>query len=227
VKMHLQHEHPWDLSPEAARQVQEGLRALVAIQPLALEGLQRVAGVDASFSQGKVRAAAVVLEFASLQVEEQASAEMPLRFPYIPGLLSFREAPAILAALEQLSRMPDLLIVDGHGLAHPRRFGIACHLGVLLDLPAIGCAKSILVGHTPRLGPQIGSLAELEDQGEIIGVALRTRQDVRPVYVSVGHRIDLASAAQIVLACCKGYRLPEPARLAHHLASKQKATNPC
>jgi deoxyribonuclease V len=150
---------------------------------------------------------------------EQAAAEMPLAFPYIPGLLSFREAPAILSALAQLSVLPDVLIVDGHGWAHPRRFGLACHLGVLLDLPTIGCAKSILTGQARALSETAGSTAELLDGSQVIGLALRTRPGVRPVYVSVGHRVDLASAARIIIDCGRGFQLPEPTRQAHRLAS--------
>jgi deoxyribonuclease V len=138
-----------------------------------------------------------------------------ISMPYIPGLLSFRESPLILAACEQLSNIPDLVLIDGQGIAHPRRLGLASHVGLFLNLPTIGCAKSILCGQHPPLAEEAGSHAELLDNGEIIGAALRTKSRVKPIYVSVGHRIDLVSALQWVINCCRGYRLPEPTRLAH------------
>jgi deoxyribonuclease V len=218
--------HPWDLTPEQAIRLQESLRGVVVVQPRSLQGLRLVAGVDVSFPREQARAAIVVLSFPSLVIVDQAAAEVPAHFPYIPGLLSFREIPAILKALEQLSARPDVLICDGHGLAHPRRFGLACHLGLLLDWPVLGCAKSILVGSHAGLGAAQGSTADLMDGEDVIGAAVRTRQAVRPVYVSIGHRIDLPSSIELVLACCRGFRLPEPARLAHHLASGREVGPP-
>jgi deoxyribonuclease V len=214
--------HAWDLTPAQARQLQEELRGQVIQQPLSLEKVSRVAGLDASFHQGMVIGAAVVLDLADLQPVAQAVVEMSVPFPYVPGLLSFRETPVLLKAIEQLSILPQVFIVDGHGYAHPRRFGIACHLGVLMDLPAIGLAKSILVGKSEPLDGRVGSLAELRDGDEIVGMTVRTRSGSKPVYVSVGHRIDLPSAVAMILRCSKGYRLPEPARLAHRLASSAK-----
>lgn len=161
-----------------------------------------------------------MFDFPSLEIIEKAVAEVPLEFPYIPGLLSFREAPGILVPIEQLSESPDVLIVDGHGLAHPRCFGLACHLGVWLDLPTIGCAKSILVGDLDPLGETVGSTANLTLGNELLGVVLRTRLNVKPVFLSIGHRMDLVSAIQIVLACGKGFRLPEPTHQAHTLAKE-------
>lgn len=196
------------------------MRSQVKVEPLRLDEIRLIAGVDASYHQGTILAATVLFEYPALEIVDQAVAEMPVDFPYIPGLLSFREAPAILAALGQLSRSPDVLIVDGHGLAHTRRFGLACHLGLWLDLPSIGCAKSILVGELEPLGSEAGSTAQLISDGEILGVALRTRKDVNPVYLSIGHRVDLESAVQINLACNVGYRLPEPTRQAHILAKE-------
>lgn len=218
--MPLHHQHNWDLTPSEARQIQNTLREHVREEPLSIGSVQRVAGVDASYQQDKVFAAVVILELPGLQHVDQAVAEVPISFPYIPGLLSFREAPGILSALEKISESPDVLITDGHGLAHPRRFGIACHLGVLLDTPVIGCAKSILIGETDPLGTPVGSQAKLILNDETIGVALRTRQGVKPVYISIGHRVDLQSAVQIIIACIKGYRLPEPVRRAHFLAEE-------
>jgi deoxyribonuclease V len=222
-KLPLHHQHAWDLSPEEAQQVQQSLRGEVRVEPLGLDQVRRVAGIDAGFGEDRVYAAAVLLDFPGLRVVEQAVAAAPLLFPYIPGLLSFREAPAMLAALAQLNQLPDVLMVDGHGLAHPRRFGIACHLGVLLDLPAIGCAKSILVGRAGPLDEAVGSTAGLAAGGELLGQAIRTRQNVKPVYISVGHRVDLPSAVRIALACARGYRLPEPTRLAHNLVTQHRS----
>ncbi len=222
MPLRLQHEHPWDLSPKEARRLQEQLRTYISIEALPEERIQTVGGVDASFSKSRLYAAAVVLDYANLEPIDQARVSAPLTFPYIPGLLSFREAPAILAALARLNSLPDVLIVDGHGYAHPRRFGVACHLGVLLDLPTIGLAKSILVGQVTPLGEAEGSRAEILEGKQVLGLALRTRAHVKPVYVSIGHRVDLPSAARVVLNCSTGYRLPQPARLAHHLASRKK-----
>jgi deoxyribonuclease V len=176
--------------------------------------LRLVAGVDCAFGTGEVFASAVLYDVETGVAVETRGARRPLRFPYVPGLLSFREAPAILAALRALRGTPDALLCDGHGLAHPRRFGIACHLGVLCDLPSVGVAKSLLVGtHSPP-GERRGQRSMLRHHGECIGSVLRTRAGVRPVYVSVGHRIDLPSAVRLVLRCATGFRLPEPTRLA-------------
>ncbi len=155
-------------------------------------------------------------------VVEQQTATRRLTFPYVPGLLSFRESPAILAALRKLRRTPDALMCDAHGFAHPRRFGLACHLGVLCDLPTIGCAKSRLVGTHREPGLKHGMRARLTDDGELIGWVLRTQDGVKPVFVSVGHRIDLRTAARVVVACALRYRLPEPTRLADHLVKVAK-----
>ncbi len=198
------------------------MRSQVKVEPLRLDEIRLVAGVDASYHQGMIFAAAILFKFPSQEIVDQTVADMPLEFPYIPGLLSFREAPAILTALAQLSKSPDVLIVDGHGFAHPRRFGLACHLGVWLDLPSIGCAKSILVGEHAPLGSEAGSSAQLTTKGEVLGVALRTRRNVKPVYLSIGHRVDLESAVEVILASGKGYRLPEPTRQAHFLAKEAR-----
>lgn len=211
--------------------MQAQLRERVVIAPLALRHIRRVAGVDVGYPGGeRARAAVVEMDFPEMRIRARAVIETPVSFPYIPGLLSFREAPAILAALEQLlgvpdgepRGLPDVLIVDGHGLAHPRRFGIACHIGILLDIPTIGCAKSMLIGEAGELGEEAGCIAELVCEGEIVGAAVRTRRNVKPVYVSVGHRIDLESAISLVLTCCQSRRLPEPIRQAHILAGSNK-----
>ena len=179
-----------------------------------------VGGTDISVQRAerRGRAAIVVLSYPELQVVEVALAEGPLTFPYIPGLLSFREAPLLLAAAEKLKAVPDLLVVDGQGLAHPRRCGLACHLGLLLDLPTIGCAKSRLIGQHAEPGPSRGEWAPLEDEGEVIGAAVRTREGTRPVYISTGHRVSLATAIAWTVRLGRSYRIPEPTRLAHQAA---------
>ena len=186
-----------------------------------LGDIRRVAGVDVGFEQGGriTRAAVAVLGFPDLEPASEAIARLPTSFPYVPGLLSFREIPAVLAALQQLEELPDLLLCDGQGLAHPRRFGIACHLGVLVDLPSIGVAKSRLLGEHEEPGPDKGSWEPLLDRGETIGAVVRTRSRVKPLYVSIGHRLSLDTAIRYLLACTPRYRLPETTRRAHRLAS--------
>jgi deoxyribonuclease V len=165
-------------------------------------------------------AAVVVIRLPGFHVVETAGVRAQARFPYVPGLLSFRESPAGLEAWEKLRTRPDCLICDGHGYAHPRRFGFACHFGLLVDLPTIGLAKSVLVGRFDPPGAARGSATDLTDAGEVIGAAVRTREGAEPVFVSVGHRIDLPRAVATVLACTAGYRLPEPARRAHALVNR-------
>lgn len=215
------HKHPWDLTPKEAVRIQEVLRSRVVIEPIKTQNIHLIAGVDVGLPRGskKARAAVAVLNYQSLELVEHVTAEIPVSFPYIPGLLSFREMPVILKALQKLVNWPEIFMVDGHGYAHPRRFGLACHLGVWFNQATIGCGKSILVGKHAHLGNQRGDLASLQDANEIIGAAVRTRDAVKPVYVSVGHRSDLASAIQIILDCGRGVRLPEPIRWAHRLAS--------
>ncbi len=210
----------WPTDVAAARAVQERLRERV-VRRDALGPVRRVAGVDVGFEQGGsvTRAAIAVLDFPSLEPRDQAIARRPTRFPYVPGYLSFRELPAVLDALDRLDTPPDLLLCDGQGLAHPRRFGIACHLGVLTDLPSIGVAKSRLTGTHAEPPPEKGAWAPLLDGDEIIGAVLRTRAGVRPVYVSIGHRVSLETAIDYVLRCTTRYRLPETTRRAHRLAS--------
>ncbi len=176
-----------------------------------------IAGVDISVDKvkGMAQAAVAVLAYPELRVVDIKVTRGRLDFPYIPGLLSFRELPLLLAACRKLAVLPDLIMVDGQGIAHPRRFGLACHLGLLLDTATIGCAKSRLCGRHEPPGDEPGSYAELVDKGEIIGAVLRTRAGVKPVYISTGHRISLENAVHWVLKCCRGYRLPQPTRLAH------------
>lgn len=218
-------DHRWDLEPAAARALQGELAGRI-VREDRLDGPRLIAGIDLALPKdaaGRVvgRAALVVLGFPDLQVVEQQVVEQPISFPYVPGLLSFREAPLGLAAFEELGQPPDVLIVDGQGLAHPRRFGIACHLGLLLDVPSIGCAKSILIGEAEEPGPRPGDWTPLVHRGETIGAALRTRAGVRPVYVSIGHRVSLPTAIELVLRCGRGYRLPEPTHLADRIASRR------
>lgn len=210
----------WPKSVAEAKAVQEALRDRVIVTDQ-LGKVNAVAGIDVGFEEdGAVTCAAVaVLDFPSLEFREQALARKPTRFPYVPGYLSFREIPAVLAAMERLKTKPDLLLCDGQGIAHPRRFGLACHLGVLTDIPSIGVAKSRLIGAHDALPRPKGSWVPLLDEGEIIGAVLRTRVGVKPVYVSVGHRVSLETAIEYVLRCTAKYRLPETTRWAHKLAS--------
>jgi len=213
--------HPWKVSTAEAKEIQLSLRDRVRLKPDFGE-VRTAAGVDVGMEGDLARAAVVVLAYPSLTPVEQSLAEAPALMPYVPGLLSFREAPAILAACEALRVEPDLFVFDGQGIAHPRRFGIASHVGVILDKPSIGCAKSRLCGTHHELAPEAGSYVHLHDGDEIVGAVLRTRDNVSPVYVSVGHRIDLETAIQFVLGCCKGYRLPETTRYAHKVAGGER-----
>jgi deoxyribonuclease V len=185
--------------------------------------VRRVAGADAHYAGAHVWAAVVTMTFADLAPVESALIRRALVFPYVPGLLSFREAPAILACLQRLPERPDLLLIDGQGLAHPRRFGLACHVGVLADLPTIGVAKSRLVGTHEEPGIERGAWSPLVDRGETVGAVLRTRRGVRPVYVSVGHRVSLETAIDLVLRCTGRFRLPEPIRAADRLSRRHPA----
>lgn len=212
--------HSWDVTPEEAAALQQELRAQIRLQS-ELAGVQRVAGVDVSFRREVARAAVVVLSFPELEVVDRAWAQVPVTFPYIPGYLSFREGPAVLAAFERLTLWPDLVLFDGQGIAHPRRLGLACHLGLFLDLPSIGCAKSRLCGTHELPGPDRGDWARLCHGGEVVGAVLRSRPGTKPLYVSPGHRVDLPAAVHYVLACCAGYRLPETTRWAHRLAGER------
>jgi deoxyribonuclease V len=219
--------HEWELSAEQAKEIQLSLAGSVVRRDEEMNP-HLIAGVDISAPniQGMARGAAVILSYPELNVVEIKTAENKLIFPYIPGLLSFRELPLILAACEKLCNIPDLILVDGQGVAHPRRLGLASHLGLFLNVPTIGCAKSILCGRHERLGEEFGSYAELADNGEVIGAALRTKIGIKPIYVSIGHKIALASALDWVIKCCRGYRVPEPTRLAHLAAGGKLTSEP-
>lgn len=219
--------HEWEVSSARAREIQLSLAKRVVTEDEVIAP-RFIVGIDLSSpnAQGVARGAVVVLRYPEFSIVEVKVAESKITFPYIPGLLSFREAPLILTACEKLCNVPELILIDGQGIAHPRRFGLASHVGLFLDLPTIGCAKSILCGQHQTLGEKAGSHAELIDKGEVIGAALRTKSGVKPIYVSVGHKIDLASALQWVIKCCRGYRLPEPTRLAHLAAGGMLACEP-
>jgi len=225
INVEIKRLHGWQININEAKQIQLELAAQVSQQNNSIKP-KFIAGVDisAEHAQKTARAAVVVLSYPELRPCEIQTAEDVLSFPYIPGLLSFRETPLILAAWSRLSIQPDLLIVDGHGIAHPRRFGIASHLGLLLDIPTIGCAKSRLCGLESPVAPEAGSHAELTDNGEIIGVVLRSKTDTKPIYISVGHKLDLTTAIEWTIGCCRGYRLPEPVRLAHLAAGGNRLT---
>jgi deoxyribonuclease V len=214
--MRVQALHGWEVSVARAKEIQLSLAKRVVTESEVINP-RLVAGIDISApdAQGVAKGAVVVLRYPEFSIVEVEVVEGKITFPYIPGLLSFRESPLILATCEKLGNVPDLILIDGQGIAHPRRLGLASHVGLFLDLPTIGCAKSILCGQHRPVGEEVGSHAELLDNGELIGAALRTKSGVRPIYVSVGHKIDLASALQWVIKCCRGYRLPEPTRLAH------------
>lgn len=216
----------WNLSPKEAVAEQQRLRSLVRVEPLT-RFVQTIGGADISFNKFSetVYAGIVVLDLNSLQIVETAGVRSVAKFPYVPGLLSFRETPSLLEAWAQLKTKPDVLMLDGQGLAHPRRCGIACHIGVLLDLPTIGCAKSILVGKHGELAAAAGSQAPLIDRGEQVGVALRTKMNVAPVYVSAGHLIDLPGAVDLVLRSTTKYRQPEPTRQAHLLVNRLRVAD--
>lgn len=212
--------HRWDLAPKDAVELQRELASQVETRDR-LGPVHRVAGVDVGFEEDNTitRAGVAVLSFPELELVDHAVARRPTTFPYVPGLLSFREIPAVLDALAKISQDPDVILCDGQGLAHPRRFGIACHLGWWLDLPAIGVGKSRLIGEHDEPGNERGDRAPLIHKDEIIGAVLRTRAGVKPVYVSTGHRVSLETALRLTLACTPRYRLPETTRQAHRLAS--------
>jgi deoxyribonuclease V len=218
--LRVQLSHPWDLAPRDAMRLQEALRERVELRDRLAE-VSAVGGVDVGFEdQGRTaRAAVVVLGYPSLVPLDYAVARAPVTFPYVPGLLSFREIPVVLQALERLGQAPQLLLCDGQGYAHPRRLGIASHLGIICDLPTIGVAKTLLIGKHEPVPDERGAWRPLMDRGEVVGAALRTRAGVAPIYVSAGHRVSLETALRYVMGCVDRYRLPETTRWAHRLAS--------
>ena len=222
--MHLPPEHPWKLSPEEARQLQLRLREQLVLEPPPGLDARRIGGADISMDRGSDRGygGIVVLDAGTLEAVDRASVAADLVFPYVPGLLSFRELPVLVGAWERLREKPDVLIFDGQGIAHPRRFGLACHGGLLFGVPSIGCAKSLLVGTHGPLGVERGSTAEIVHRGEVVGMAVRTRDGVNPVFVSPGHRMDLPTAVQIVLRVSPRFREPETTRHAHRLVNERR-----
>ena len=221
VAMRVEELHGFDLSPAEARGLQGELASRVVAGPaLDLARVRYVAGADVSTERDMAYATVAVLDFPGLSVVEVQGFEAPLEFPYVPGLLAFREIPSVAGALRKVETAVDAVICDAQGLAHPRRMGLASHVGLFLDVPTVGCAKSLLVGEFEEPGAEKGSVADLVHRGEVVGRVLRTREGVSPVYVSVGNGIDLDSATALVLACCTKYRLPEPTRQAHNAANR-------
>lgn len=214
--MKLKKLHPWDVTPEEAVKIQKALARLV-VKDGKPDRLRYIAGIDVSMNRFDRfgYAAVVVFSYPELEVVEVASSKREIPFPYIPGLLSFRETPIIAEALEKLKTEPDVIFLDGQGIAHPRRFGIASHIGVLLDKPTIGVAKTRLVGEYEEPPSEKGAWSPLKDKGEVIGAVLRTKNRVKPVFVSTGHRISLEEAVKLTLSVARGYRIPEPTRIAH------------
>lgn len=217
--------HPWTVAPDEAIRLQLRLASqVITDQPLPLDAIRWVAGVDVNVKDEVSRAAVVVLRYPELDVIETVTAERPTTFPYIPGLLSFREGAVILEALRQLKATPDVFIFDGNGTLHPRRIGIACHIGLFLDLPTVGCGKTRLMAgdyYTP-VPPDRGSWMAIRHQGEPIGLELRTQTNVQTIWVSAGHRSTQDTAREMALRCTTRYRLPEPIRAAHHAAGADR-----
>lgn len=216
--------HEWNLTPTQAVQIQKQLASEVVINDELPDVVKTVAGIDLGYDAetDTCRAVVVVLKFPELEILETAEQILPIQFPYIPGLLSFRETPAAIKALEKLQTAPDLILCDGQGLLHPRKFGIACHIGVIADVPTIGVAKSVLIGKFDELGLERGSTSPMIYRGETLGAAVRTKNKVQPVYVSVGHKISLPTAVELVLRCAPKYRLPETTRISDQMASFRK-----
>lgn len=219
--------HSWQVTIRQAQEIQRNLATQLSTKN-EITSPRFIAGVDISHpdSKGVARGAVVVLSYPELEIIEIQIAEGEPPFPYVPGLLSFRESPLILTACEKLDNDPDLILVDGQGIAHPRRFGLASHLGFLLDTPSIGCAKSLLWGKHEPVDYQVGSYKEIKDGDEVIGAALRTKAGMNPIYVSIGHKVDLPAALQWVKQCCRNYRIPEPTRLAHLAAGGKIVLTP-
>ncbi len=220
--MQIKNLHSWDQSYSQAIALQKRLSKKVQFIPLT-KSPKLIAGLDCAFSKDgrRIVAAAVVLKLPDFELIEKTTATRKVTFPYIPGLLSFREAPACIAAVEKLQTQPDVFIIDGQGIAHPRRLGLAAHLGLSFDKPTVGCAKSRLTGYFEDPPPKKGEYSLLKDKGEVIGAVLRTRTNVKPLFVSVGNKCLLTDAIKITLACATKYRLPEPTRLAHKIVSRK------
>lgn len=222
--MEIRQLHPWKVSPQEAVKIQEELKGKLSLQrPRSL--METIGAGDVAYSRtdDKIFAAFLLFSYPDLRLLENATAQGRATFPYVPGLFTFREAPILIKAISLLKRKPDLILIDGQGIAHPRSMGIAAHLGLLLDLPSIGCAKSRLYGTGAEPAPERGSVAPLVEEGQTVGMIVRTRAGVKPVYVSPGHKMDLETGVQIVLSLCRGYRIPEPLRQAHILVNRLRA----
>ena len=224
VTMRTRQLHRWDVTPAEAVEIQRSLRDKVSLSDTR-KPPRLVCGVDVAFDKagGRTFAAAVVVRMESLEEVERRTVTAPLSFPYVPGLLTFREGPAVAAVIEALHAEPDLLIFDGQGYAHPRRMGLATHMGLLVDCPTIGCAKSLLVGEFEEPDVRAGASSPISHKGEVVGAALRTRTNVKPVFVSPGNRISLERAVEITLSCTDGLRIPKPTREAHRAVGEWKA----
>jgi deoxyribonuclease V len=222
--MHIPSIKYWPTTAEEAVAMQQELRNQVITTSDRLGSVKLVAGVDVGFENGGevTRAAVAILRFPELTLVDQAIAKIPTSFPYIPGLLSFREIPALLLALEKITVAPDLILCDGQGIAHPRRLGIASHLGLLIDIPTIGVGKSLLVGRYEMPSEERGSWSPLIHYKETIGAVLRTRKGFNPLFISPGHLVSLETSIEYVMKCTTKYRLPETTRMAHHMASNMK-----
>ena len=224
--MEIQRLHDWDLSPKEAIALQKKLAPqLVGDSPIDLKSINTVAGVDVSVKGGLTCACVVVLSYPDLELIETVCARQPTSYPYIPGLLTFREGPALESVFRKMQNEPDVFIFDGMGQMHPRRMGIAAHLGLWLGRPTMGCGKRHFIGEYQQPGNETGCLSTVTYQGQRVGVVLRTRPNVKPIYVSVGHMADIESGVQLVLSCTPKFRLPLPIRLAHRAASEARASH--
>jgi deoxyribonuclease V len=218
--MRIRRLHGWEVTTEEARRLQESLAPRVRLEPLGFRP-RYVAGADVSFERfgAEVFAAACVMDISNFSIIEEIAVRSRISFPYVPGLLSFREAPPVLEALEKLKCPADAVLLDGQGLAHPRFLGLACHIGLWVGIPTVGCAKSLLIGEYSEPGKERGATSPLKIDGRVVGAALRTREGAKPVFVSPGHMSDIAGACALVMSCTRGYRIPEPIRRSHALAN--------
>ena len=208
--------HNWNVSPSEARNIQSKLKDNIVISPLNKD-VQFVGGADVSFDKGSnlVFTAIVILKLPDLTIVERKGLSERVDFPYIPGLLAFREGPPVLKCWDRVENKPDVMMFDAQGIAHPRRMGLATHIGLYLDIPSVGCAKSVLVGQYQEPGEKAGEFTPLEYKDDVVGTAVRTKDRISPVFVSIGHKVDLSDAVNLVLQCTRGYRIPEPTRQAH------------
>jgi len=206
--------HSWEVNPQETIKIQKDLKSNISLKK-SFSKIDKVAGADVSYYKNKMIAGVIVFEFPNLKIIERQFFVSPVNFPYIPGLLTFREGPSLLAAFKKIKNEPDIILFDGQGIAHPRRMGIATHLGLFLNKPTIGCAKSRLSGEYTSVGEEKGDYALLKEGKEVLGAVLRTRKRVKPIFVSPGHKIDLSNSIEIVLKCTEKYKLPIPVREAH------------